>query len=123
MTLPEPFSATVHAFTSPTLHLCAYERGKTLSHNALVFIGGLTSGPHTTPALDTIFQVLDDAKLDYSIWEFRMRSSFTGFGYSSLANDVEDIAALVKYLRELGKAKIVLFGSSTGMNVSDICKL
>ena len=43
-----------------------------------------------------------------------MRSSYTGFGYSSLANDVEDIAALVKYLQAQGKEKIVLLGSSTG---------
>lgn len=44
-----------------------------------------------------------------------MRSSYTGFGYSSLANDAEDIAALVTYLRALNKTKIVLLGSSTGM--------
>jgi pimeloyl-ACP methyl ester carboxylesterase len=44
-----------------------------------------------------------------------MRSSYTGFGYSSLSNDVEDIAAVVTYLRELGKEKVVLLGSSTGM--------
>lgn len=43
-----------------------------------------------------------------------MRSSYTGFGFSSLANDAEDISALVTYLRELGKEKIVLLGSSTG---------
>jgi hypothetical protein len=54
-------------------------------------------------------------ELDYSLWEFRMRSSYTGFGYSSLANDVEDTAALVTYLRGIGKKKIVLIGSSSGM--------
>jgi hypothetical protein len=50
----------------------------------------------------------------FAIWEFRMRSSYTGFGYSSLANDVEDIAALVTYLKSRDKKKIVLMGSSTG---------
>jgi pimeloyl-ACP methyl ester carboxylesterase len=44
-----------------------------------------------------------------------MRSSYTGFGYSSLANDAEDISALVQYLRVSGKKKVVLLGSSTGM--------
>ncbi|KAF2441633.1 DUF1749-domain-containing protein [Karstenula rhodostoma CBS 690.94] len=43
-----------------------------------------------------------------------MRSSYTGFGYSSLSNDVQDISALVSYLRTLGKEKIVLCGASTG---------
>jgi hypothetical protein len=44
-----------------------------------------------------------------------MRSSYTGFGFSSLANDVEDIAALVNHLHKLGKEKTVLLGSSTGL--------
>jgi len=43
-----------------------------------------------------------------------MRSSYTGFGYSSLANDAADISSLVTYLRTLGKTKIVLLGHSTG---------
>lgn len=43
-----------------------------------------------------------------------MRSSYSGFGYSSLANDVADTAALVRYLHSLGEEKIVLMGASTG---------
>jgi hypothetical protein len=54
--------------------------------------------------------------LGFSLWEFRMRSSYSGFGCSSLANDVEDTAALVRYLRAIGKEKVVLMGSSTGLN-------
>lgn len=111
-----PFTVTVHPFTSPTPFSCAYERGTTSYRNALVFIGGLTSGPHTTPQLNLLIQALEDeSELSYSFWEFRMRSSYTGFGYSSLENDSEDIAALVKYLEEIGKEHIVLLGSSTGM--------
>lgn len=108
-----PFKVTVHPFPSPTSHSCAYERG-TSSRNALVFIGGLTSGPHTSPQLNTLVQALDSSSLEYSLWEFRMRSSYTGFGYSSLANDAEDIAAIVSYLKSIGKVNIVLLGSSSG---------
>jgi pimeloyl-ACP methyl ester carboxylesterase len=43
-----------------------------------------------------------------------MRSSYTGFGFSSLAADAEDLSCLVAYLKTLGKEKIVLLGSSTG---------
>ena len=43
-----------------------------------------------------------------------MRSSYSGFGHSSLANDVEDMAALVKYLRGVGKERVVFIGASTG---------
>jgi hypothetical protein len=111
----KPFAVTVHPFTSPTHSACAYERGDTSSRNAIVFLGGLTCGPHTTPELETLVERLQsNPELSYSFWEFRMRSSYTGFGYSSLANDVEDVSALVQYLREQGKEKIVLLGSSTG---------
>jgi pimeloyl-ACP methyl ester carboxylesterase len=114
-----PFAVTVHPFPSPTPHSCAYERGPSSARNALVFIGGLTSGPHSTD-LDFLANMLEHGSpaLSYSLWEFRMRSSYSGFGYSSLANDVEDMAALVQYLRGIGKEKIVLMGASTGACVS-----
>ncbi|KFH41779.1 hypothetical protein ACRE_075000 [Hapsidospora chrysogenum ATCC 11550] len=112
----EPFPVTVHPFPSPKRggsH--AYELGNTSAKNAVVFIGGLTDGPHTTPYIRTVAKHLENSSsLDYSVFEIRMRSSFIGFGTSSLANDVEDISALVKYLRGRGKERIVLFGHSTG---------
>ncbi|KAF2826050.1 DUF1749-domain-containing protein [Ophiobolus disseminans] len=111
----KPFAVTVHPFPSATPSSCAYERGAPSSRHALVFIGGLTSGPHTTPQLEPLIQALEiDTGLSYSFWDFRMRSSYTGFGYSSLANDVEDVAALVKYLRGVGRERVVVLGSSTG---------
>jgi hypothetical protein len=113
MASPAPFQVTVHPFPSPTPNSCAYERGRATARNALVFIGGLTGGPHATD-LARLAKTLDSSPLDYSLWEFRMRSSYSGFGYSSLANDAEDTAALVHYLRGIGKEKIVLMGSSTG---------
>jgi hypothetical protein len=115
------FPITVHPFPSPTPSSCAYERGLSSSRNALVHIGGLTSGPHTSPQLDSLVKVVQaDIESGYSFWEFRMRSSYTGFGYSSLANDVEDISTLVRYLRSLGKEKIVLLGSSTGKSITGL---
>lgn len=45
-----------------------------------------------------------------------MRSSYSGFGHSSLTNDVEDMAALVRYLRRIGKERVVFMGASTGIN-------
>lgn len=118
MALPRPFTVTVHPFLSPSdphTYSCAYERGNPSSRNAIVYIGGLTSGPHSASSLSqTLLNTLDNACLGYSIWESRMRSSYGGWGYSSLMNDVEDIAALVRYLLGLGKEKVVLLGSSTG---------
>lgn len=112
------FSVTVHPYKSPTRASCAYEQGDTLSLNALVFIGGLTDGPHTVSYIRTLAKALEERRdLSYSVFEIRMRSSFQGFGTSSLLNDVEDISSLVKYLRSIGRKKIILMGHSTGTQV------
>ncbi|KAH7143915.1 hypothetical protein EDB81DRAFT_796790 [Dactylonectria macrodidyma] len=110
-----PFSVVVHPYESLVRRSCAYEIGPTSARNALVVIGGLGDGPHTLPSIRTIAKHLEDAQdSDFSIFEFRLRSSFIGFGTSNLSNDVADISALVKYIRGLGKEKIVLLGHSTG---------
>ncbi|KAM7214089.1 esterase lipase [Rhypophila decipiens] len=134
MSTSKPFTVTVHSFKGKGGHaLTAYERHIDAPHaqsdsrtttaegqdagskatNALIFIGGLTSGPHTTE----IDFLVDNAKivaLGYSVWESHMRSSYSGFGFSSLANDAEDIASLVEYLRARQTEKVVLVGTSTG---------
>ncbi|UKZ81272.1 hypothetical protein TrVFT333_009044 [Trichoderma virens FT-333] len=89
--------------------------GNTASKNALVFIGGMKDGPHTTPYIRTVAQRLEKTpELSFSVFETRLRSSFDGFGTSSLADDVRDISTFVKYLRSIGREKIILFGHSTG---------
>lgn len=114
MSKPSPFSTTVHPFPSKTPQSCAYEYGSGDAPNALVFIGGLTAGPHSSPPARYLADRLQELEPSYGVWEFRMRSSYTGFGHSSLANDAEDTAAFVKYLRALDKERIVLVGHSTG---------
>ena len=111
-----PYSVTVHPFPSAARWSCAYERGNPSARNALVYITGLSGGPHAID-LGHIDEALRKASgtVSYSVWEFRMRSSYTGFGYSSLANDAEDTASFVRYLRDdLGKERVVLMGHSTG---------
>lgn len=113
-----PYPVLVHPFSSPTQNACAYELGDTSSRNALIFIGGLGDGPHTVPYVRTVAEKLGATDgLSYSVFEFRLSSSFTAFGYHRLKDDVADISALVKYLRGLGKQKIVLMGHSTGCQV------
>lgn len=115
------FVTTVHPFESLTPHACAYEVGLTNAANALVFIGGLGDGPHTVPYPRTIAKRLEaEPDLSYSVFEFRLTSSFSGFGFARLANDVADISALVKYLRSIGKQRVVLMGHSTGSQVCSI---
>lgn len=113
-----PFSVLAHPYDSPTAGACAYEMGRTSARNALIFIGGLQDGPHTTPYIRTVSKLLEQAEdVNYSVFEIRLRSSFIGYGTTSLADDVADISALVKYLRSIGREKIVLLGHSTGCQV------
>ncbi|KAI1276519.1 hypothetical protein F5Y07DRAFT_366125 [Xylaria sp. FL0933] len=115
MSSSSPFTTTVHPFPSPTPHACAYEIGPQNAKNSLVFIGGLGDGPHTVPYPRAIAKRLgEDPSLSYSVFEFRLKSSFSAFGFARLVDDVADIAALVKYLRGLGKERIILMGHSTG---------
>ena len=103
-----PYPVTVHPFSSAARWSCAYERGDPASRNALVYISGLTGGPHAID-LSTIDAALrKETKLSYGVWEFRMRSSYNGFGYSSLVNDREDTESFVRYLRGLGRERVVL---------------
>ncbi len=129
-TVPEKasFSVVVHPFDSPTPQACAYEHVTPTSakaRHALVFIGGLTDGPHTVPCVRTLAQRLAQYDVDaeaggkpalgYSVFELRMSSSFYSYGIKRLADDVADLSALVKHLREqLGRQKIVFLGHSTG---------
>jgi pimeloyl-ACP methyl ester carboxylesterase len=92
--------------------------GRTNARNAVIFIAGLQDGPHTTPYIQAVSKLLEQAEsVNYSVFEIRLRSSFIGYGTTSLADDVADISALVKYLRSIGREKIVLLGHSTGCQV------
>ncbi|RWA13862.1 hypothetical protein EKO27_g1230 [Xylaria grammica] len=115
MPTPNTFTTIVHPFPSPTSQACAYELGPQNAKNSLVFIGGLGDGPHSVPYTRTLAKRLEeDRSLSYSFFEFRLKSSYSAFGFTRLIDDVADIAALVKYLRSIGKERVVLMGHSTG---------
>ncbi|KAL2886411.1 UPF0613 protein PB24D3.06c [Ceratocystis lukuohia] len=110
-----PFQATVHRFEYSTPNVCAYESGPDNAENALVFIAGFGGGPHTMSVARKISEKLtDNPELGYSLFEIRMRSSFESYGSFGMLEDVQDIGALVKYLRMIGRKKIVLLGHSIG---------
>lgn len=85
------------------------------SENALVFIGGLGDGPHGVPYIRHIASSLSTTSLGCTVFEVRLSSAFSGWGISSLAKDVDEIAAVVRYLKtRLYKRRVVLMGHSTG---------
>ncbi|CAN9279511.1 hypothetical protein AA0117_g12320 [Alternaria alternata] len=117
------FPVYVHPIPPNHPTICAYERRHSNSSDckhAVVFIGGLGSGPHTTHYLGALNAMLECASqsstdnVKYNLWELRLRSSYTAFGYGSLKEDGEDVASLVGHLKGIGVEKIVLVGSSSG---------
>ncbi|KAK3357359.1 hypothetical protein B0T25DRAFT_155665 [Lasiosphaeria hispida] len=115
------FPVTVHEYPSTRADghpMYAYEHEVSSlapTRNALVFIGGLGDGPFGVPYARTIAKKAGLGTPGYSVFEVRLSSSFSGFGYGSLAKDVKEISAFVAYLRKtLDKDKIVLMGHSTG---------
>ncbi|KAK4212906.1 hypothetical protein QBC37DRAFT_317252 [Rhypophila decipiens] len=99
-----------------------------LNRNALVFIGGLGDGLYTVPYIRHIVRNLNYARTSspetsqarirlrpWTVFEVRLSSAFSGWGNSSLSQDVDEIAAAVRYLRStLNKRSVVLMGHSTG---------
>ncbi|AEO69211.1 uncharacterized protein THITE_44080 [Thermothielavioides terrestris NRRL 8126] len=99
--------------------------------NVLVFIGGLGDGPHTIPYVRHLATYLSSSSNNnnntpatasgspaprYRVFEARLTSAFSAFGYGSLAQDARELAALVRHLRGplVGARRVVLMGHSTG---------
>ncbi|KAI9815319.1 MAG: hypothetical protein M1827_002799 [Pycnora praestabilis] len=82
------------------------------STNTVVFVAGLYDGLLTVPYSTIIAHALGP---DYTLTQVLLSSSYTGWGTSSLAKDVAEIAECVKYFKKLRPhSKVVLMGHSTG---------
>lgn len=115
--LPNPPSKTLqayeHIFFSADSSSSSTTTPTETKKNALIFIGGLGDGHHGVPYPRALASSL--ASQNFSVFEVRLTSSFSAFGYSSLKQDAAEIKACVAYLREqLNKKKVVLMGHSTG---------
>ncbi|KAK3995983.1 hypothetical protein QBC44DRAFT_318888 [Cladorrhinum sp. PSN332] len=121
---PTPIPTLTHTFpsTSPqspssTLqllqHLTTSLTPPPLTH-ALIFLGGLGDTPLSIPYVRSL-ATSPVSLSEYTIFELRLSSSSSAFGYSSLKQDASEIRDCVLYLRSvLGVQKIVLMGHSTG---------
>lgn len=79
--------------------------------NILLFIGGLFDGLLTVPYPSSISDALPSS---WTLAQVLLTSSFTGWGTSSLARDVKELAKCIAYFRSIKSGKIVLMGHSTG---------
>ncbi|KAM7260017.1 hypothetical protein ACFE04_015758 [Oxalis oulophora] len=79
----------------------------------VIFIGGLTDGFLATDYLEPLAIALDKEK--WSLVQFLMTSSYTGYGTSSLQQDASEIDRLISYLINKENSEgVVLVGHSTG---------
>ncbi|KAK4194733.1 hypothetical protein QBC40DRAFT_269866 [Triangularia verruculosa] len=112
--MPPPFPVLVHTIpVSPTktLHLYSHPTPSP-TPNALLFIGGLGDGPHTIPYPLALSRTITPS---FTVYQTRLTSSFSAFGYSSLSQDAHELRSIVRHLRTvLNKQKVVLMGHSTG---------
>ncbi|MCJ1440641.1 MAG: hypothetical protein MMC23_001127 [Stictis urceolatum] len=119
-----PFTPTSH--TGGTLHhylplLTAYEHASltstanptpSTSTNTLIFIPGLYCTPLSTAYPLSLLPHLPPS---WRLLEPLLSSAGTSFGTHSLTKDVEELTALVTYIRTLRPAgRVVLLGHSTG---------
>jgi pimeloyl-ACP methyl ester carboxylesterase len=94
------------------LRLTAFESGALDSNKTVVFLEGLGDGYNGVPYLTKLNDTV--TKHGYSLIQMQTTSSYNGYGLSSVSNDAKELDYLVDYLRQRGKARIVVMGHSTG---------
>ncbi|KAL3507985.1 hypothetical protein ACH5RR_033367 [Cinchona calisaya] len=79
----------------------------------VIFIGGLTDGFLATQYLEPLASALE--KENWSLVQFLMSSSYSGYGTSSLKQDAMELDQLINYLINKEDSEgVVLLGHSTG---------
>ena len=87
--------------------------GQKVCGNALVLIAGLTDGFMSLPYTESLSRGL--LAVDYSLVMVNLSSSWSQFGFRSLARDSEELKKHVAFLKErYDFHKITLLGHSTG---------
>lgn len=89
--------------------------------NVLIIVAGLGDGLLNVPWIPPLAAELEASNSDkkpaerWSVIQPVLRSSYQGWGTSSLDQDVRDLSRLVTYIRnQPGRVKVVLGGHSTG---------
>ena len=102
----------LHGYTRKKPTLTCFEFGTERRQDVVLFIGGLGDGFLTVDYIPFLAHRLAD--INWGFVQCQIRSSFYGYGIGSLEKDYDDLSACVKYLRSIGKRRVVLFGHSTG---------
>ncbi|PLW48323.1 hypothetical protein PCASD_02856 [Puccinia coronata f. sp. avenae] len=73
--------------------LIAFESGDLHAPSTLVFIGGLGDGLYAVPYIHLLPPALQD--INFSLTQVLLSSSYSGYGFTSLENDVHEIRQLL----------------------------
>jgi len=110
--IPAAQSGQLHRYNK---QLVAFEHTAPSNYasNLLLWVGGLSDGLHTVSYPAALSQNLPSG---WSLAQVMLRSSYNGWGTSSLLRDVKELAQCVDYFRKNkpSGSKIVLMGHSTG---------
>ncbi|KAI9094874.1 hypothetical protein DFS34DRAFT_226425 [Phlyctochytrium arcticum] len=101
--------------------LFLYDKGKKLAAfesnveqpNCCILVGGLTDGLLSLPYAEQLSETLNGIR--WSLVQPVLSSSYKGYGISSLAQDCEELDALIEFcIQQRNKKKVVIIGHSTG---------
>ena len=82
-------------------------------NNAVVLVPGLTDGVMSMKYTQLLS--IELLKIDFSVVQVNLSSSFNQFGFSDLKTDCDELTQLMKFIKEkLNFNKIVFLGHSTG---------
>ena len=100
-------------FPPPPITAFEHTNGsQTPTTNTLIFLGGLFDGLLTVPYVRPIVKALPS---NWSLAEPILSSAYRQWGFSSLGEDIAEIALVVSYFKKARPGgKIVLLGHSTG---------
>ena len=97
--------------------LQAFESGPACAERKLVVLGGLSDGMLACPYVPELAACLA-ADGGWSVVQPNLRSSYMQWGFGSLAEDVEDLTALLDFLvSQRGARQLAICGHSTGSQV------
>ncbi|KAL8651438.1 MAG: hypothetical protein Q9226_004711 [Calogaya cf. arnoldii] len=97
-----------------TTNLVAFEhtRNGISRNNSLLFVGGLNDGFLTVPYAQDLAAALPPS---FSFIEVLLSSAYSGWGHSSISQDIDELGQCVEYFHSLRPGgKVILMGNSTG---------
>ena len=101
-------------YKSQQANLQAFESGPP-SEKKLVVLGGLSDGMLPCPYVPELGEAL--VAEGWSLVQANLRSSYMQWGFGSLAEDVQDLSALLDMLVDRGATTLAVCGHSTGSQI------